>query len=288
MELNIKLTVDYAFKRIFGHNDNIEILKKFLNDVMGLEDDNKICSLTIQNPFSIKDFESEKANILDIRAKDNFGRLYDIEVQTIILKDYAKRILHYASNLYTKQITEGDNYDKLKPVISISILEDNLFDNCDSYSNKFVLKNEKNNLILTDSLYFYTFELSKFNLNRGDISNPIDEWLYLLKNFHIKNVKDFDNLKNIPIKKILEVINKMEALGELDFYYKRAKLQVSVLEAEKEGERRGKEKGIQIGEEIGKEKGIQIGEEIGKEKGIQIGKEKAFRLVKKKVSIKKQ
>jgi predicted transposase/invertase (TIGR01784 family) len=60
MPLNIRLTVDYAFKRVFGHKDNTDLLISFLNDIMELPDNRRITYITLKNPFSTKNFKADK------------------------------------------------------------------------------------------------------------------------------------------------------------------------------------------------------------------------------------
>jgi len=209
MIIGIRLTVDYAFKRLFGHESNIHILILFLNDILGLIGDKKIVSAIIKNPFSTKDFDADKMNILYIRAQDNLGRWYDIEMQVTVCESYPKRILHYACNMYVGQIDAGTPYSKLNPVISINILDGILFANNDRYANHFALRNKENDLTLTNDLTFFTFELPKFNYSGKELSEPIREWLYLIKNIHTIDFDNPPNFKYVPIKEIMEVLKIM-------------------------------------------------------------------------------
>ncbi len=265
MIIGIRLTVDYAFKRVFGHENNIFILIWFLNDILGLTGDNRIVSVKLKNPFSTKDFNADKMNILDIKAQDNLGRWYDIEMQVSICESYPKRILHYACNMYLGQIDSGMPYSRLNPVISINILDGVLFNDNDRYANCFTLRNKENDLILTDDLTFFTFELPKFNYNDKELSEPVQEWLYLIKNIHRV---DFDNppkFKHIPIKEIMEVLKIMSKTTlEYQQYEERIRAQRDLLTIKEDSYNKGKREGIEEGKREGIEEGIEEGNKKAK------------------------
>ena len=70
-----------------------------------------------------------------------------------------KRSLYYLAKLYSSQLQRGDEYNKLCPVITINILDFNLFyDNtCD---RSFVLKNTKTNEEYLRMIEMHFVELS--------------------------------------------------------------------------------------------------------------------------------
>ena len=59
-------TVDYVFKRIFGHIGSEKITSKFLSDILDekIEDVNLDC-----NTFLDKDITDDKVGILDVKVK---------------------------------------------------------------------------------------------------------------------------------------------------------------------------------------------------------------------------
>ena len=59
------------------------------------------------NPFNPKEALDDKLSILDIRARDQSGRQFNIEMQMLTSPDYAKRILYYACKLHQQQFHEG-------------------------------------------------------------------------------------------------------------------------------------------------------------------------------------
>jgi predicted transposase/invertase (TIGR01784 family) len=53
------------------------------------------CVPWIENPFNLQDFQDDKLSILDIRATDQRGAIYDIEMQLSSHSGLVKRIVCY-------------------------------------------------------------------------------------------------------------------------------------------------------------------------------------------------
>ena len=66
--------------------------------------------------------------ILDVRAHDEAGRRYNIEVQLRAEGDYFKRSLYYLAKLFSEQLGRGESYATLPKTVGISLLDFRLFD----------------------------------------------------------------------------------------------------------------------------------------------------------------
>lgn len=64
MQLGIRPTVDFAFKKTFGDPKNRLALISLLNAILDLPV--PIADVTIENPFNYQDFADDKLSILDI------------------------------------------------------------------------------------------------------------------------------------------------------------------------------------------------------------------------------
>ena len=78
---NYSLLNDIIFKIVFGTDANRPLLRALLNALLDLTGSQRISELTILNPWIDKDYLADKDAILDVRARDAAGRLYNIEVQ---------------------------------------------------------------------------------------------------------------------------------------------------------------------------------------------------------------
>ncbi len=82
-----------------------------------------IVDVTIANPYNLQDFQNDKLSILDIRAVDRRGAIYDVEMQLSTQSGLVKRIVFYGCEVYAGQLMAGDDYSALKPVYSICLLD---------------------------------------------------------------------------------------------------------------------------------------------------------------------
>lgn len=116
-------------------------------------------------------------------AKDNTGRHYNIEMQTTLPSDLAKRLTYYNCFNYVRQLTEGDPYPKLRSAISICVLDRILFRDIGEFHLSFRLRCDQQDLVFSDDLVFHTLELPKYAVHSdNDLpADPLSKWLYFLK-----------------------------------------------------------------------------------------------------------
>ncbi len=116
---------DLVFKLLF--TADTDLLVNLINSVLNLPEERIITSVEIKNPGIMPDEITKKFIILDIRASDNMGSYYDIEMQVQKYESYPKRTLYYISRMYADQLKTGDDYESLVPVIGIHFLDYTLF-----------------------------------------------------------------------------------------------------------------------------------------------------------------
>src|SRR6056297_1907875 len=105
MAIGIDPTVDFACKRVLGSPDHPAVTLHFLNAVLRFP--SPIRETQILNPPIEKGFEGDKWSLLDILAKDEQGRLYNIEIQTTRPLGLRQRLAYYASCLLVDQLQSG-------------------------------------------------------------------------------------------------------------------------------------------------------------------------------------
>lgn len=93
--------VDFAFKKLFGSEENKCILISFINSI--ISEENQIKNIELKNPYNISNYRKGKMTILDIKAVDEKGIWYDIEMQIAEQGYYDKRALYYWSKVYSDQ-----------------------------------------------------------------------------------------------------------------------------------------------------------------------------------------
>lgn len=188
MKCGIKLTVDYAFKRTFGTEENRNVLKHLLNSILARSLTSPIAEITVLNPFSGKVSADDKLSIFDIKARDEIGREFIVEVQLYDHENLRERLVYYWAKEYSGQLQEGDNYDVLKPVFVICIAETTLFRETTKAHSRFQLIDTSQNLTLTSHLEVHVIELQKFSRDLEELEDDEERWLYFLR-----NAEDYDS-----------------------------------------------------------------------------------------------
>ena len=80
------------------------ILLSFLNAVLQPPSAERIVSLEIRDPFNPKETPDDKLSIVDVKAHDERGRLYNIEMQMRGVPTYLDRVLYYWAVLHGEHL----------------------------------------------------------------------------------------------------------------------------------------------------------------------------------------
>ena len=281
-EVQLKVTNDYIFKKIFAKKGNESILKDLLNSILQI----KIKSIEVIADTNLeRQLESNKLGILDLKAKVDEDTIVNIEIQIINRYNMIERTLFYWSGLYYNVLQKGEDYKEIKKVIAINILDYNEFEE-GPYHEIAKLRREYLYKILTDKIEIHFIQIPKFKKQRKDMKTKLDMWMDFISQIDEKEVKNAMR-KNKEIKKAQEEYEYLtgdEEERRIAFLREKAiRDENSIFDAGKDiGRREGKEEGKEEGIEIGKEQGIEIGKEqgieIGKEQGIEIGKEQGIEI----------
>ncbi|MFI4919001.1 MAG: Rpn family recombination-promoting nuclease/putative transposase [Legionellales bacterium] len=251
--------VDFAFKKLFGSVENKDILISFINAVVSKAD--QVIDVTLLNPYNNKDHKSDKLSILDIKATDEKGQHYNIEMQITDQVYYNQRALYYWSRLYTSQLQEGDVYSDLKKTISINVLNFDYFDDEPHYHNVFKVLHVESHKSYFEDLELHFVELHKFNDDVNPIKTTLDRWVKFLKKAHHYDKTSFpDELKAEPaIEKAFYSLNTLSMdKDEREIYEARLKWlrdeAATLQKAHEKGQIEGIEQGIEQGIELGIQK----------------------------------
>ncbi|BBJ31148.1 hypothetical protein RAS_02570 [Rickettsia asiatica] len=262
-----------VFKKLFGVEENKDLLISLINSVVSEED--KVVEITLLNPYNFQNFQTDKLSILDIKAKNQDGKRFNIEIQISDDLHYDKRILYYWSKVYAEQMQQGFPYSQLTKTIAIHILNFEIIAAAENYHNVFhIMENKSKNKYFHD-FEIHTLELTKFTSDSdelkdiiGKVKNSLDRWLaFLSRNDLLSKDNLPEELDDIHIKKALEVMeimsfNETERVAYED-HLKWFRDKYSVIES-------AKEEGLMEGIAEGFKKGIEKGE---KDKTIQVAKE---------------
>jgi predicted transposase/invertase (TIGR01784 family) len=261
MILGIDPKVDYAFQYLLGRESTKSILIDVLNIVLNPPPGHEIVEIELLNPLNLQEALDDKLSILDIKARDRSGRLFNVEMQMLAQAYYAKRVVYYSARLHKDQLNEGQDYGLICQTISINFLNHVLYPKVADYHLRFHLLEDTHHFQMTDDLEFHILQLPKFNKELNELKTGLDIWLYFLRNAEKIDPDALPAVLEHPT--IVRAIEELKMLTQSDIerekYESRRKFQLdqdsaiigAAREAKLEGQREGQREGKEIGERIG-------------------------------------
>jgi predicted transposase/invertase (TIGR01784 family) len=315
---NVNPRVDLAFKKIFGVEENKDLLISLINSIVSPDD--QVADITLMNPYNPKNFREDKLSVLDIKAKGHDGKRFNIEIQITDEADYKKRALYYWAKLYTEQLREKDTYGQLSKAIGIHILNFTSIPESKKYHNVFHITEKDDGIVYFKDLELHTIELKKF-LNDGSVTGQeqelqkgisaligkvktsLDLWLAFLTRNDLLNKDNLpEELQDTHLKKALGVLEVMNFNDEereaYEDHLKWLRIETNtILNYEQKGMEKGLLKGMEAGLEKGKAEGLtegkrevaieMLGENFSDEMIIKLSKITPDKLAALKLSLKK-
>ena len=261
---NINPRVDLAFKKIFGVEENKDLLISLINSIVSKED--QVSEVTLLNPYNPKNFKSDKLSILDIKATNQDGKKFNIEIQISDEADYDKRALYYWAKIYTEQLKESEDYSKLSKAIGIHILNFTSIPDVKKYHNVFHITEKETGLVYYKDLELHTIELKKFSNNSDEklvdiaakVNNALDMWSAFLTRNDLLIADNLPKELDSPnLKKAINVLNVMNFTAEereaYENHLKWLRIETNTI---KKAKADGIKEGIEKGREEGREEGI--------------------------------
>ena len=189
MKHSIDPRIDCVFKSLLGNESNRNLLVHFINATLATELVSPITGVEILNPYNEKEHLDDKLSIVDVKAKDEHGRIYQIEIQLLFFSNLPARMLYTWADVYSQQLQSGDKYHELNPTYSIWLLGENAIKNDDQYIHRYKFRDEAG-VPLIEHGGIWLFELEKFNAQV--IDNEQARWLRFFKEG--KQLNDENNL----------------------------------------------------------------------------------------------
>ena len=246
----LKPTHDIVFQELFGKQKNKDITAHLISLILNKEIKN--IDLDVNKRMTGKKKKS-KTGRLDIRAKFNDGEDCNIELQVERYNFMPQRMLNYWANMYSNKITSGQEYDILKPSISILIATFKLPQTKDinNYHSVWNLRESTHpELVLTNNIEMHILEIPKIK-KVSLLNNELVQWLRFIK-----------NPEDAEVEKVMEE-NK---------YYKQAREELAYLSGDPSFQRDVEDRaGFLMDQECYKRQirneALAKGEKIGKKRG---------------------
>jgi predicted transposase/invertase (TIGR01784 family) len=248
---------DAVFKMLFADARDLAPLIDFLQAVLNLPAED-FAEVTLADPHLTREGADDKLGILDVKVKTATGNSIDIEIQIANHPRMRERIVFYLAGMVTGQISEGDDYTKIKRSICILITDFVLIVENGCYHNQFMLRDPDTGAVFTDLLEIDTLELPKLPNEDG---TKLLDWLKFLKATTKEELAMLSE-KNPQIKKIA---GKLMALSDDErtrmLAESREKLRRDFVATREDGIEEGLKKGREEGREEGRAEGLEKGRE---------------------------
>ena len=197
MEKLFKVTLrnDYAFKRVFGTEENKDVLQDFLECILDIPPET-IAGLELMDKEFHKSLLSEKLGILDIKLRLKDRTFIDIEIQNSWHFDFPERTLYYWSKMYNEAIKQGQDYTKLPKCITINLIGKG-FNKNKRLHNKYLVLEQDTKEPLVSKLEIHILNLEKARLlKEGQYKNN--------KTKRLLNWLKFIETDNPEVREVLE------------------------------------------------------------------------------------
>ena len=196
---------DLTFKKVFGEHP--DLITSLLNALLPLPEDGKITSVEYLTPELVPDDPLHKDSIVDVRCKDQGGRQFIVEMQMIWSPDYSQRALYNAAKAYSRELPPGDDYNSLKTVYSLNLLNDNLDLDVPIWYHHYQLAHTKIKGETIDGIQLIFVELKKFKPQTWKERKMGVLWLRFLTEIDGTTAKAPQELTENPeVRRALEMV----------------------------------------------------------------------------------
>ena len=254
--VELQLTNDYIFKRLFSKKGNEDILKDLLEGILEIP----IKEVEVMQEVELERVDiKDKLGVLDIKAIINENITVNIEMQVVDEKNMIERTLYYWAGLYYTGLKRGRDYKLNNKVITINILMYNIFKK-ENYHTIATIRDNEDKEKITDRLEIHFIELPKFLKSKEKGNRKLRQWLEFICNKRKGEIEMAvrENEKIAKASQEWEYLRGDEAVKRMAFLREKWERDWNsgMHSAEEEGIEKGMKKGIK--------KGIKEGEKRGK------------------------
>ena len=250
---------DIIFTALFARKGNEEFLIDFLQSILKIE----IKKIKIREEVNLEKLSvGEKGGRLDIQAELNEGTIVNIEMQMKNLHNIENRTTLYGAKVLAREEARGKNYNDIKNVIMINILNYELTEFEEYVSETVVVLDKHREYEIIKGMKWYFIELPKFRKAHPNMDEKLNQWLAFIDDNDRGKIKMAEK-KNKTLEKARKEMTyltgdeEIRRLAEL-----REKWEMdwnsSMDYSKKEGKKEGVKEGIKTTAKKMKEKNIPI------------------------------
>jgi len=177
---------DFGFKKIFGDEEDTELLESLINDILGLEGKDKIAKIIFKNGELLPDSPEDRKAIFDLYCIDEKGSEFIVELQKVHQEHFQSRALYYTTFPIQEQAVRGKWNFELSPIYFIGLLnfEVEKFKDSPEYLHYGKITDIKTKDVMYDNLNMIYVEIPKLKKRKEELSNHLEWWLYTFQNLN--------------------------------------------------------------------------------------------------------
>jgi predicted transposase/invertase (TIGR01784 family) len=225
--------IDCVFKTLFGSDERRDLLVNFLNALLTEDLAAPVAEVAIINPYNERETLDDKLTVVDVKARDTARRVFQVEIQLLVFRELAPRILYAWADLYSQQLRSGEDYDALQPTYTIWILEQTLFPDRPESAHRYRMCDDLGRR-LVDHGTIRLYELSKFNCTR--VETNAERWLKFLKEGDRLDPEHLPDWMQHPIMR--QAMNILTQFSEKELDYHRYQSRQEALRVQRTIQRR--------------------------------------------------
>ena len=256
----VKLKLDIIFKRMFGDENNKDIIAAMLSALLEIPRES-IHNIEITNVELPPEYYDQKFSRLDLKLNVD-DKIVNVEMQVNYETDFRERTLFYWSKIYSDELKTGEEYNKLRKTFCVNIISFNLFD-CVDYHSHFKVMEKDRHEVLSEKFAIHFFELKKIDNIRKN--QAMEDWLHLINAETEEDLMAIQQTTTIPeVQRTIVRLRQMSADEKIrmEAYYREKRLhdEASALSSARaegwaEGRAEGREEGWAEGEKKGRAEG---------------------------------
>ena len=179
----VTLRNDYAFKKVFGTEENKDVLQDLLECILDIPPEN-IAGLELLDKEFHKDSISDKIGVLDVKLRLKNNTIIDVEIQNRWNSEFVQRTIFYWAKMYTENLKTGEVYTKLPKCITINIVGEGFNLNSLLHSEYNVVEKHIKNR-LSDEFEIHFLNLAKVkddeNIGQDEKKKKLYNWLRFIE-----------------------------------------------------------------------------------------------------------
>lgn len=174
---------DFAFKKLFGTEENKDLLISFLNSLLhNREEIQEITYISMEHTGS--EVYSNRA-VIDVYCKNKQNECFLVELQKGEKLLFQERSIYHSTFAIRGQAPHGIWNYHLKGIYIIGILNFCFEEKTTSYYHEVKLVDMQTQNVFQDKLTYIYLEMPKFNKTELELETLLDKWLYAIRNLEI-------------------------------------------------------------------------------------------------------